>query len=96
MRRGGRKSRDHIYVIKDTDECNVCVRRHTHTHCIAVFEDSRLMTCNYFLNGRPFYQNVNVYIITGSATPVRMSWLSARQSHLRIEWQISMRRCRAK
>ena len=77
----------------------VCVHTHTHTHTQnknTLVPDSRVMACNYFLNGRPcVYQNVNVCIITGSTKPARMSRLPARQSGLKIEWQISMHCCHA-
>lgn len=70
-----------------------CIR----TQQSALFPDSRVMACNYFFNGRPcVYQNVNVCIITGSTTAARMSRQLARQSSLKIEWQISMHCCHAK
>lgn len=91
---GGTRGTEIIFTRWNT-QMNVCECIHTQQSIL--FPDSRVMACNYFLNGRPcVYQNVNVCIITGSATPARMSRLSARQSSLKIEWQISMHCCQTK
>lgn len=67
------RHRDHIYRLK----LWACMQ----THQSALFPDSGLMACNYFLNGQPcVYQNVNVCIITGSTMAARMSGLPACQS----------------
>lgn len=68
--------------------------KHRHTRIFVALWDSRMMVCNYFFNGGPcVYRNVNVRIITGSATRLRMSSLSSCQSPLKIAGQISMRCC---
>ena len=98
--RGGTRGTEIIFMGWNR-QMNLCVRAHTHTHTHTqnkntLVPDSRVMACNYFLNGRPcVYQNVNVCIITGSTKPARMSRLPARQSGLKIEWQISMHCCHA-